>query len=278
MRRHILVCLFVCACMIGVADAAPAPPTARTTAPPSSRQPDATQTPKSKAKKPKAKPKSPAASTPKVKKKAKTKLPKAEGDDVEVDRDRYRSPYRYRRYRRYRRLRRYRYRYRRRKKVKQKGPVHRHDRFFWSTEVGYGMFHYTRYIGNIEPPFHFNSFVIGGRWGYASKLFIFTGDIMYGFGGADGLQDGGFMGHLGVTFSYLPFAFLSADFGTGLQMVTSFDFNMLSPALLFPLEVGFTLRFPFKTISLGLRCVGSFSFGGEGVGIGFRALLTLSRT
>lgn len=188
-------------------------------------------------------------------------------------RDRYFDRYEYRRYQRYRRYMRRRYRHRR----KQKGPRWRHRRFYWSTELGYSMFHYSNYQKGVEQPVHIDSGVLTGRWGYAAGWFIFTGDFSYGFGSVDKVSEVAMFIHLGMTLEILPYPWLSIGLGTGLQMLSPTGSSFSSPAITTPIEPSVTIRLPFKRLALGLRIHGSMAFGDTGFSFGIRTAVVLSQ-
>lgn len=130
-------------------------------------------------------------------------------------------------------------------------------RFWWSVELGAYM-HFYMPMGALNQlpqgirPFNFTGFLLGGRWGFAGNGFLITGDLFYATGAES------FMVQFGATFGYMFNPYFTLEAGTGLNVIGAQGLD--SPGIHVPFEVGMTLRFNFRTTSLGLRLVNSIAY------------------
>ncbi|MCB9640756.1 MAG: hypothetical protein H6727_17815 [Myxococcales bacterium] len=131
------------------------------------------------------------------------------------------------------------------------------SRFWWSVELGAFM-HFYMPMGQLNQlpagirPFNFTGFLLGGRWGYAGNGFLITGDLFYATGAES------FMVQFGATFGYMFNPYFTFEAGTGLNIIGAQGLD--KPEIHIPLEIGFTLRFNFRTTSLGLRLVSGTAY------------------
>ncbi len=131
------------------------------------------------------------------------------------------------------------------------------SRFWWSVELG-AYLHFYMPMGQINQlpqgirPFNFTGFLLGGRWGYAGNGFLITGDLFYATGAES------FMLQFGATFGYMFNPYFTLEAGTGLNVIGAQGLD--SPGIHVPFEVGMTLRFNFRTTSLGVRFVNSLAY------------------
>lgn len=179
------------------------------------------------------------------------------------DREYRRRKRRRRRVRRKRRSRTWYRRYRRKRYLRKRNRA----RFWWSSESGLYLFSYSPSAGSSST-YDYLGLIAGGRIGVTYKSFVMSFGAAMAFslsddGGNDDFANvGGFMGRLSASMGWLLGRYILMEGGFSMEYLGLNRGSLETSALLFPVHVGMTIRFPMgrrRRSAVGLQALLSFA-------------------
>ncbi len=156
-------------------------------------------------------------------------------------------------------------------------------RFWWSSESGLYLFSYSP-SASSSSTYDYLGLIAGGRIGVTYKSFVMSFGAAMAFslsdngGGDDFANVGGYMGRLSVSMGWLLGRYLLMEGGLSMEYLGLNRGSLETSALLFPVHVGLTIRFPMGRLrrnAVGLQALLSFAHDPNTEGTYFSTTINL---